>query len=141
MNTIAATIAAVEAAGVTFRLEEGQVKVRYRQDRREALVPLLAELRSHREEIFHILQERYRGDLLACQASERDAYHRRAAEVLRRIAGLMHLGEAIRWLDRTSPIHHHHLLVTLPGHLDALWGRVPIAEFNISTVRHLGCGG
>jgi hypothetical protein len=44
-------VAAFEAAGGSLSLEDGHVKVMYPKDRREALMPILSELRAHRVDV------------------------------------------------------------------------------------------
>ena len=58
MSAALAKLIAAEGAGATLCLDGGQVKVRYSEDCRQALAPLLAQLRQHREEVIRLLRER-----------------------------------------------------------------------------------
>ena len=47
-----------EKAGGSFAVEDGQMKVQYPDERREAIAPILDRLRQHKAEVILLLQER-----------------------------------------------------------------------------------
>ena len=49
------TIAALQEAGVSFRFNDNEVRIRFPEAQRARLAPLLAELRKHRDEAKRIL--------------------------------------------------------------------------------------
>lgn len=60
MSNISEAVAAFEAAGGSFSLEDGHVKLTYPKDRREALVPVLSLLRAYRVDVKRLVFERDR---------------------------------------------------------------------------------
>ena len=58
MNAVLDLISALEQAGGNLALDAGRVKVRYPDNRKQSVAPILAHLREHREEVARLLQER-----------------------------------------------------------------------------------
>ncbi len=69
--TPAAILKAAELAGLALVLDGAQVKVSYPSDRRQELAPLVAALRTHRDEIRRLLERRRRTGNRRTQESSR----------------------------------------------------------------------
>ncbi len=102
-----------------------RLAIRFPESQRAAVEQLQPEIALLKPELLKALAKPGKGtDRL------RDEYWRRATEALGRISRLKHLGQAIQCLERSDPTAHHHLMVVLPDHLDALWAsHAPLGQF------------
>ena len=58
MTEISFVVRQAESAGITFRLDGDQVKVRFPEPRREELAAIVSALREHKQEVTEILRHR-----------------------------------------------------------------------------------
>ena len=66
MNQLVSYIEELESRGGRFLLVGDRVQVEYPAERREAVAPILGELRAHRREVIQVLRERLSSEAAAC---------------------------------------------------------------------------
>ena len=107
---------------------DARIKARYPDEKKEAVAPILARLRQHRDKVVKILRERVnRSNNSAHQC---DPYCVRMEAAKKQIATHPFIPGLVRWLQQAKPQLQRKFTISLPREMDRLWDAgAPLDKF------------
>ena len=119
--TVEELLRQVEQVGGSLALRGDRIVYRLPKD----ATPILAELKTHRDEVLMILKRRS-----STPTPERDPYAERMQVALRKINSPAYPAGMILWLEKTEPELHAELTERLPDEIHRLWeAHAPLERF------------